>query len=82
MNLFIDRLDEYDEPAESPWSFSSKPDSWTKSGHVKLYAPHHKEAPIRRALPTFSHRIALHTLTTHGVEVLMPSSSPTCIFES
>ena len=70
--LFIDGLDEFDEPAESLWGFSSKLQTWAECDDVKLCVSSRGETPILRAFSS-AHRITLHTLTRSDVEILVHS---------
>ncbi|KAK1758915.1 hypothetical protein QBC47DRAFT_314808 [Echria macrotheca] len=70
--LFIDGLDEFDEPAESLWAFSSKLQTWAECDNVKLCVSSREEAPILKAFSS-AHRVILHTVTSSDVEVLVRS---------
>ncbi|KAK0671548.1 hypothetical protein QBC41DRAFT_54841 [Cercophora samala] len=70
--LFIDGLDEFEEPTQSLWAFCTELGNWAKCDNVKLCVSSREETPILEAL-SFAHRITLQTLTAVDVEKLIRS---------
>ncbi|KAK4675962.1 hypothetical protein QC764_507830 [Podospora pseudoanserina] len=68
--LFIDGLDEFDEPSQSLWAFCDRLGSWAKHRNVKLCVSSREETPILGALHC-AHRITLHHLTDADIGALV-----------